>query len=168
MKRGIQQRIRGRLRGLFRDAAGATIVEAAIITPLLLLLTFSIVDFGALFYVYLALENGVSQAARYGITGQLMDDPGNPGTALSREDSIKLAMRQATPTLTLNDSAFTFSHMSPGGSAWAGGSGGPGELTKVTVDYAWAILTPVMWPFFPSGQIHFTVDSAMKDEPKFN
>ena len=34
-----------------RDTAGTSIVEAAIITPLLLLLTFSIVDFGALFYV---------------------------------------------------------------------------------------------------------------------
>ena len=29
-------------------------LEAAIITPLLLMLTFSIVDFGAIFYVYLA------------------------------------------------------------------------------------------------------------------
>ena len=43
-----------------RDTNGSTMLEAAIITPLLLLLTFSIVDFGALFYVYLALENGVS------------------------------------------------------------------------------------------------------------
>ena len=33
-----------------RDTAGTSIVEAAIITPLLLLLTLSIVDFGALFY----------------------------------------------------------------------------------------------------------------------
>ena len=157
-----------KLRRLLGDVAGATLIEAAIITPLLLMLTFSIVDFGALFYVYLALENGVSQAARYGITGQLMDDPANPGTPLSRDDSIKLAMRQATPNLTLTDSAFTFSHMPPGGGGWAGGSGGPGELTKVTVDYTWDIMTPVMRPFFTGGQIHFTVDSAMKDEPKFN
>ena len=156
------------LRRFLRDVKGATLIEAAIITPLLLLLTFSIVDFGALFYVYLALENGVSQAARYGITGQLMDDPANPGTPLSRDDSIKLAMRQATPNLTLTDGAFTFSHMAPGGGAWAGGSGAPGEITKVTIDYTWDIMTPVMRPFFPGGQIHFTVDSAMKDEPKFN
>src|SRR5476651_1890384 len=108
-----------KLRRLLGDTAGATLIEAAIITPLLLMLTFAIVDFGALFYVYLALENGVSQAARYGITGQLMDDPANPGTPLSRDDSIKLAMRQATPNLTLTDSAFTFSHMAPGGGAWA-------------------------------------------------
>ena len=42
-------------------------IEAAISTPLLLLLTFSIVDFGALFFVYLSLENGVSQATPYSI-----------------------------------------------------------------------------------------------------
>ena len=47
------------------DATGSTLLEAAIITPLLLLLTFSIVDFGSMFYVYLALENGVSQATRF-------------------------------------------------------------------------------------------------------
>jgi Flp pilus assembly protein TadG len=44
------------------DSRGATLVEAAVLTPLLLLLTFSIMDFASLFYVYLALENGVSQA----------------------------------------------------------------------------------------------------------
>ena len=47
------------------DSKGTNMVEAAIITPLLLLLTFSIVDYGAFFHAYLALENGVSQATRY-------------------------------------------------------------------------------------------------------
>ena len=168
MTRHASHRVPKWLLKLFGDSTGANLIEAAIITPLLLLLTFSIIDFGALFYVYLALENGVSQAARYGITGQLMDDPNNPGTPLSREDSIKTAMRQNTPNLTLNDSAFTFSHMAPGGAAWTGGSGAPGEINRVTVDYTWDILTPLMRPFFAAGQIHFTVDSAMKDEPKFN
>ena len=54
----------GRYIKRLKDATGATLLEAAIITPLLLLLTFSIADFGGLFYVYLALENGVSQATR--------------------------------------------------------------------------------------------------------
>ncbi len=159
-----------RSRSLFarvRDSRGTNLLEAAIITPLLIMLTFAIVDFGALFYVYLALENGVSQASRYGVTGNLMDDPARPGTPLSRTDSIKTAMRQATPTLTLADSAFSFSHMSAGGGSWAGGTGGPGEIEKVTVDYTWDILTPIMRPFFTNGQIHFTVDSAMKNEARF-
>ena len=149
------------------DTGGTSIVEAAVITPLLLLLTFSIVDFGALFYVYLALENGVSQATRYGVTGNLMDDPLNPGTQLSRTDSIKLTMRQATPTLTLADSAFSFSHMSPGGNAWTAGTGAPSDIEKVTIDYSWPLLTPMLRPFFTGGQVSLRVDSAMKNEARF-
>ena len=147
-----------------RDARGATLIEAAIIAPLLLLLTFSCMDFASLFYVYLALENGVSQATRYGVTGNLMDDPASPGTPLSRAGSMMAAMRQATPTITLPDSAFTFSHMAPGGGSFAAGVGGPGDIEKLTVDYTWTFMTPVLKPFFTGGQIHLKVDSAMKNE----
>jgi hypothetical protein len=154
----------GRFFRRIADATGATLIEAAIITPLLLLLTFSIADFGSLFYVYLALENGVAQASRYGITGQLMDDPAKPGTPLSRVNSIKLAMRRATPTLTIDDTAFAFSHMPPGGAGWAGGDGGPNELEKVSVSYTWTFFNPVLWTFFPGGKVTINVDSAMKNE----
>jgi uncharacterized protein len=156
----------GMLRRL-RDTAGTSIVEAAVITPLLLLLTFSIADFASLFYVYLALENGVAQASRYGVTNRLMDDPAKPGTPLSRTDSIKTAMRQATPTLTLDDSMFSFSNMAPGASAWSSGTGAPGTIEKVTVDYTWTLLTPLLRPFFTGGQIHLQVESAMKNEAAF-
>ena len=159
---------RRRLIARLRDATGAQLVEAAIVTPLLLLLTFSIIDFASVFYVYLALENGVSQATRYGITGQLMDDPDNPGEQLPREESIKLAMRQATPTLTIDDAAFTFSHLPSGEDTWVGGAGGPDDISKVTVNYTWTIMTPVIRPFFDDGQISFTVESAMKNERRFD
>lgn len=158
------------LRRVFRrlsSSKGTSLVEAAIITPLLLVLTFSVVDFGALFYVYLTLENGVSQASRYGVTGNQLDDPNNAVAKLSRAESIKAAMRQATPTLTINDSAFSFWHLPPGGSSWLGGTGGPNDIEKVTVDYTWDIMTPFLRPFFTNGQIHFRVDSAMKNEGRF-
>ena len=96
---------------LIRNSRGATLIEAAIITPLLLLLTFAIVDFAGLFYCYLALENGASQATRYAITGNVV-------SGSSREDSIKSAMRAATPTLTIQDSMFSFSHLRPGATVW--------------------------------------------------
>ncbi len=154
---------RGFVRRL-RDTAGTSIVEAAIITPLLLLLTLSVVDFGALFYCYLALENGVSQATRFAVTGNLLNDPSNPANFLSRDDSIKLAMRNATPTLTLPDSAFTFSSMPPGGTVWGPGSGGPNALAKVSVSYTWTFFNPMLWAFFTNGQITLNVESAMKNE----
>ena len=147
-----------------RNTDGATLLEAAIITPLLLLLTFSIVDFGAMFYVYLALENGVSQATRYGVTNSLMDDPSRPGTKLSRPESIKLAMRDSTPTLTIPDGSFSFAHRPVGAGGWTAGSGAPNDIEKLTVSYTWNVLTPVLWPFFNNGRIVLTVDSVMKNE----
>ncbi len=150
-----------------RDTSGTSIVEAAIITPLLLLLTLSIVDFGVLFYVYLALENGVSQATRFAVTGNVKDDPGKPGNPLSRTDSIKLAMRQATPTLTIADGAFSFNHMALGGGPWIAGTGGPQEIEKVTINYDWTLLTPLLRPFFTGGKLKFSVESTMKNEGRF-
>ena len=149
------------------DDKGTSLIEAAIITPLFLLLTFSIVDFGGLFYAYLALENGVSLASRYGVTGRQLDDPANPGTPLNHMETMKLAMRQGTPTLTIPDSAFTFAFRSPGGGAWVNGSGGPGDLERISVDYTWTFLTPLVGAFFSNGQINLRVDSAMKNEALF-
>ncbi len=158
MARLISRRFFGRL----RSTRGATLVEAAVITPLLLLITFSIVDFGSLFYCYLALENGVSQATRFAVTGNVLSDPS--GTALDRAGTIMAAMRQATPTLNIPDSAFTFQHMPVGGSSFVAGVGGANDIEKVTVDYTWQLLTPVLRPFFTNGQLHFTVSSMMKNE----
>jgi hypothetical protein len=146
-------------RGL-HDCRGTNLLEAALITPLLLMLMFGIVDFASIFWVWLALQNGASQATRFAVTGNQM------GT-LSREESIKAAMRTATPGLTIADGAFSFSHLSPGGSAWIGGVGGPNDIGKVTINYTWPVLTPVLWPFFPGGQVSFAVESAMKNERRF-
>jgi TadE-like protein len=153
-----------RFRQRLQDERGTSLIEAALITPLLLILTFAIVDFGAVFYAYLALENGVSQATRFAVTGNAMDDPANPGTPLSREQAIKTTMRQATPTLTIPDSSFTFAHRAPNGSTWIGGPGGPGELEKVSVNYTWTFMTPIIGVFFTNGQLSLQVDSAMKNE----
>jgi hypothetical protein len=157
----------GRFFTRLKDTTGATLLEAAIITPLLLLLTFSIADFGGLFYVYLALENGVSQATRQAITGNSVDDPANPGTPLSRPEAIKAAMRSATPTLNIPDGAFTFEHMPVGGSSWVGGTGGPNEIEKVTINYTWPLMTPLLRPFFTGGQLNMRVESMMKNEGRF-
>lgn len=146
---------------LIRNSRGATLIEAAIITPLLLLLTFAIVDFAGLFYCYLALENGASQATRYAITGNVI-------SGSSREESIKSAMRAATPTLTIHDSMFSFSHLRPGATVWTSGTGAENDIGKLTVTYPWTLMTPVIRPFFTNGQLIIRVESAMKNERRFS
>jgi hypothetical protein len=152
------------LRRVLRGSAGSNLVEAALLTPLLVLLTLAVVDFGGLFYCYLALEHGVSEASRYGITGNVMNDP--TGAAMTRQASIMAAMRNATP-LTIADGQFSFSHMSPGSSSWSGGTGGPGDIDKVTVSYTWTLMTPLLRSAFTGGQITLTAESAMKNEARF-
>ena len=139
------------------DESGNNLIEAAIVMPLVLLVTFSVAEYGAIFYVNLALQNGVSQATRYAITGQVRAGDNRAG-------SIRAAMRNATPTLTIPDDAFTFEHMPPGGSSWQGGTGGPDAIEKVTVEYEWPIMTPLMRPLFDDDVVRFRVESAMKNE----
>ena len=135
-------------------------VEAALVTPLLLFFSFAIIDFSLMFYVYLALGSGVAQASRYGLTGQVV-------AGQTRENSIKMAMRNATPTLTLKDEAFTFTHLPVGGSTWLAGAGGPNDIGKITVNYVWEFYTPLVRPFFTDGRINLRVDASMKNERRF-
>lgn len=153
MSRYLSRRFFGRLRN--RD--GATMLEAALITPLLLLLTFSIMEFASILYCHLALQNGAAQATRFAVTGSIT------GT-MSRVDSIKDAFRRATPTLTVPDSGFAFSHLAVGGGSFVGGTGGPNEVERLTVNYTWTLFTPLLRPFFTNGQINLRAESTMKNE----
>ena len=146
-----------RLRRFVTDRSGTNLVEAAIVTPVLLLITFAICDFAILLFVWLALENGVTQATRAGVTG----------TAGAREAALVQAMRNATPTLTIPDGAITFSHLSPGASGWTAGAGGAADIDKMTVEYTWTLMTPLLRPLFPGGSVRIRVESARKNEWRF-
>ncbi len=142
-------------RGRLADSTGSNLIEAAIILPLLVLLTCGIAEFGLIFWIWLALQNGVSQATRHAVVGNF------------NEASIKQAMRDATPSLTIDDGAFAFSHMPLGGGGWIGGVGGPNDIGKVRVTYTWNVITPFIRPFFSQGKIDFEVESSMKYESAF-
>ena len=129
-------------------------VETAIVLPLLLLLTFGIIEFGVLCYTNLALENGVSQASRFGITG-------SGGT--SRQASILSELRRSTPTLTIDDSHIEFSHLA--GGSWVNGIGGAGDVAKLTVTYPHDLI--VLRPLVSGGRVTLRVESAMKNEDRF-
>ena len=149
--------MRSRLRRFLAGRSGANLLEAAIVTPLLMLVTFAICDLSTLFFVYLSLENGVTQATRAGVTG----------SSGPREAALRAAMRDATPVLTIPDDAFTFSHLPPGGSSWISGAGGPDDIDKVTVTLTWHLMTPVLRPFFTGGDVRMRVESARKNEWRF-
>lgn len=147
----------------WRSERGQNLVETAIVLIPLLLLTFGIVDFAGLFYAYLALENGVSQATRYAVTGQTMtvtDSSGNT-TTLSRLASITQALQNATPTLDVSKMTITSTNLSnSSGTA----TGDAGDIIRIDVTYTWNIITPIIKPFFTNGKITLETSSTMKCE----
>lgn len=54
------------LRRFHRDDRAASMIEFAIVAPLLFLLVFGIIDFGRVFFLYNNLTNAARDGARYG------------------------------------------------------------------------------------------------------
>jgi hypothetical protein len=134
---------------------------AMVLLPIAFLIV-AILDFSILFYVYQSMEHGISEATRYGLTGQQMSDPDNPGDYFSREDSMKEVMRKYNPVITLDDDSFTFEHLS--GAVWIAGMGEPDDIFRMTVTYNWRPITPLIGAIFTEGQVPLRVSSTVKNE----
>ena len=146
-----------RLIDRFRSSEGANLIEAALILPIMLLTMFGLMEFALILYIQMALQNGVSQAARYGITRQTMSE-------LSREQSIITILKQETPSLTLANDHISFQNKPLSGGSWTSGTGGGNTLERVTVTYDYHIMTPVLLPFFSGETITLTAQATMKNE----
>ena len=151
--------VRPRLAGTPRPTRGQALVETAIGIVLLMLLTFSVVDAAMLFFAYLTLQNGVTAATRFGVTGQ---DPNDDDHPTRHEDSIKRVMRDATPGLTLENGEFTFYNITTQSS----GTGGPNDIIQVTVTHPLSLISPMVWPLVGNGGvITLRVSAMMRNEP---
>ena len=142
-----------------RSLRGSALVEVGIIILPLVTISFAVLDFAGILYTFLAMQNGVSQATRFAVTGNTVND--SSGQAMPRDQAIRQAMRGATPGFQIPDGAFTFTNVSKGTS----GTGGPNDIIRVTVAYDWQLLTPVLRPFIPSGYVTVRVASTMRNEP---
>ena len=127
-----------------------------------MLLTFSVLDAALLFYAYLTLQNGVTAATRFAVTGQ---DPNDTDHPTRHEDSIKRVMRNATPGLTLGDGEFSFYDIT----TQSPGTGVPNDIIQVTVTHPRQLITPIMWPLVGNaGVITLRVSAMMRNEPSPN
>ncbi|WP_018086675.1 TadE/TadG family type IV pilus assembly protein [Desulfurispora thermophila] len=63
-----------RLQQLGRSQRGQTLVEMAIILPLLILLLMATIEFGRIFFTYLSITNATREAARSTVISEQKDD----------------------------------------------------------------------------------------------
>jgi len=99
---------------------GQTLVEFALILPLMLLLIFALVDFGRGFYTWLIVTNGAREGARVGATQQ-------------DYNAIMTRIRQATDTLDQDRMTVTLRNV----------QGPRGEPIAVEIRYDFDWVTPI-------------------------
>ena len=67
--------MRERLKAYFRTGRSQGLTEFAIIAPVLLLLTFGIIDFGRALYLYITLQQAANEGARVAVRASYFIDP---------------------------------------------------------------------------------------------
>lgn len=146
-----------------RQEEGVALVEFAFVLSLFLLLVFALIDFGHLFFVKMAVQNAVQEAARYGSTGNHLPDPNNPGNYLSRITSIENTLQN--DAMGVNISNISVSSVNLAGVSSSTSAGGPGDMLTVTANVNMPLLTPVIARLFPNGQFSFVSSVTVMNEP---
>ena len=125
---------------MLRSERGQSLVELALVMPLLILLLAGMADLGRAFYGYISITNGAREGARYAVRhfGQSPLSPTIESVAVSEALNGGAPLSGCVPTVaTLND--------------W------DGQAVRVTVR---CTFTPLLW----SGSFALQNSAAMKVE----
>jgi Flp pilus assembly protein TadG len=125
---------------LMRSEKGQSLVEFALVLPILIFLLFGIIDFGRIFYTYLTIEHAGREAARAASIGK--DDTTVKNTAVNDGASIGLTTSQVDISPTGTRSSDT--------------------NATVTITYPVTFLTPVIGNLI--GPLTLTDTSTMRVE----
>ena len=126
----------------FNNKKGQTLVETALVLPIIILILMGIIDFGMMFNNYLIVGNASREGAR--------------NAAVGAADSEIVSIVE-TVSGTLDVSKIT-TEISPDESLRK-----KGDEVVVTVKYEYNLLTPVIGAFF-AGQVQLTGTSVMRVE----
>ena len=168
----VQITARRSLKGFWRDHDGATVVEFALVAPLLFLTLFSLVEIGALGMMSSGLDNAVYETARRIRTGR--DD--GAATASGFEDQICARLggnlSKCRDRLTISVQRFDrFSDANAIVTAAPAGQFNKGvadDIIVVKADFEWPLMTPfIATAYNRSGPLSVTLGSrtAFKNEP---
>ena len=121
---------------------GQSMVETALVLPVILLILLGIVDFGFLFNNYLVIDNASREGARSAAVGS------TDTVITSTVKGMTASLNQAKLKTTIN----------PAGSGRVKGS----QVT-VTVEYDYSLLTPIIGLVIPNP-VHLTANTVMRIE----
>ena len=156
MRRFIDPRRSSRQRGVVS-------IEMAISSVLFFATLLAVFDFGRMYFFQSRLKYAVSQATRFATTGNALEDPLNPGTPLSRAESIVVMIRELSGFGDLTDEDIDIIHLGAGG-VMLPGAGGPGDVVTVTANYEIPMVAPYIGAIFPDGRFAFSAATTFRNE----
>jgi hypothetical protein len=143
---------------------GQSLVEFALIAPVLVILIFGIVDLARLYNAWNTIQGAAREGARYGVTGRIDCDIPSP----NRLACIQYLTAQRAQPLTNSDADLTVSVRSWNYPDYADppSEDDPGQqcdALEVQVDYDFTPSTPLAGAIF--GDLHLTGRERLVNEP---
>lgn len=140
-------------RALHGDSSAQSVVEFALLLPVLLFLFFGTLEVGRFWFTRLTVRHAVVEATRFAVTGQRLPDP-ETGDPLSRAKSIEQYLR--THAYTLDIESITIDPAD---------GGGPEDVVRVAVTFAYNYTLPGFKDKLPT--VRYDVAASMRNEPYF-
>jgi hypothetical protein len=134
----------------------------ALVSSIVMMLMSGVFDLANYFQTRSRIQFAVSQSARFAVTGNQVDDPNDPGSLLSREDSI-IHMLQKVSGIGFDSSQVTILTVEPDGSLTPG-VGGPGDIVLVRVSYDLRVVTPGLNKIFDTGWAPIRCSTRYRNE----
>ena len=154
VKRGFAGRLRA-------DVRGESLVEFALVSTMLFLLMFCIIDFGRLFYTKSTLESAMREAGRFAVTGRHLQNPINPSQTMSRVDSIIYTAKKYAMGIDISNIKISSPQGGPTRPA-----GGPRETCVISLSSNLKLITPFAAKYFGTNGVYtFTVSTTFLNEP---
>ncbi len=141
-------------RKLRRDSSGQSLVEFALVLPLLLLMFFGIFEFGRFYYTKITLQHAVREATRFAVTGNTLIDP-ETGEPVDRAGSIVRVILYNTRNLDVSVDGISISPAD---------GGGPEDIVRVAVDFRYDLSLPLISKIVPDGHVSISLSTAMRNE----
>lgn len=135
---------------------GSTVIEFAMVLPVIALIFMGILDFGRYFFTRITLQHAVHEAGRFAITGNALSDAN--GDPMTRVESIKQVIVDNATSLDVDVNLVEVDPVD---------GGGPGQIVTVRSSFTFEFLTPGIQAMVPGGAHDFTVTTTMKNEPFF-
>jgi hypothetical protein len=134
---------------------GQTLVEFAIILPILLLLIVMIFDFGRAVYYSSAIHNAAREGARWGVVHYKSDIF---GYTIADDSGMIAAAEKYAIGLGLNETNVIIL------AGWGADEPNGNHTVQVTMTYTFTPATPLISNFLSGGEIFLTGDAVMRTE----